>query len=223
MKLNAMLVEDSPMIIKGLEYTMEQAGYDVSVFISFEHAKKHLYDKAYDIAVLDVTLPDGNGYELCKLIKEDLKIPVVFLTAMDSENAVVKGFDVGGDDYIVKPFRNKELISRMNNALKKSGKDKRQLKIGDVELVADESRVFVKGEELSLSPLEFKLLLTLCQNAGHTMTREMLLEKIWDAAGNFVEDNTLTVYIRRIRAKLGDADIIQTIKGVGYRVDQDEQ
>ena len=100
----------------------------------------------------------------------------------------------------------------MNNALKKSGKDQRQIKIRDVELIADESRVFVKGEELMLSPLEFKLLLTLCQNAGHTMTREVLLEKIWDAAGNFVEDNTLTVYIRRIRAKLGESDIIQTIR-----------
>ena len=219
MRLNAILVEDSPMIIKGLEYTMEQAGYDVSIFISFEHAKKHLYDKAYDIAILDVNLPDGNGFDLCKLIKEDLKIPVIFLTAKDTENDVVKGFDVGGDDYIIKPFRNKELISRMNNALKKSGKDQRKICIGDVELSADESRVYVKGEELSLSPLEFKILLTLCQNAGHTMTREVLLERIWDAAGNFVEDNTLTVYIRRIRGKLGDSDIIQTIKGVGYRVD----
>ncbi len=219
MRLNAILVEDSPMIIKGLEYTMEQAGYDVSIFISFEHAKKHLYDKAYDIAILDVNLPDGNGFDLCRLIKEDLKIPVIFLTAKDTENDVVKGFDVGGDDYIIKPFRNKELISRMNNALKKSGKDQRKLRIGDVELSADESRVYVKGEELSLSPLEFKILLTLCQNAGHTMTREVLLERIWDAAGNFVEDNTLTVYIRRIRGKLGDSDIIQTIKGVGYRVD----
>lgn len=219
MRLNAILVEDSPMIIKGLEYTMEQAGYDVSIFISFEHAKKHLYDKSYDIAILDVNLPDGNGFDLCRLIKEDLKIPVIFLTAKDTENDVVKGFDVGGDDYIIKPFRNKELISRMNNALKKSGKDQRKLRIGDVELSADESRVYVKGEELSLSPLEFKILLTLCQNAGHTMTREVLLERIWDAAGNFVEDNTLTVYIRRIRGKLGDSDIIQTIKGVGYRVD----
>ncbi len=219
MRLNAILVEDSPMIIKGLEYTMEQAGYDASIFISFEHAKKHLYDKAYDIAILDVNLPDGNGFDLCRLIKEDLKIPVIFLTAKDTENDVVKGFDVGGDDYIIKPFRNKELISRMNNALKKSGKDQRKLRIGDVELSADESRVYVKGEELSLSPLEFKILLTLCQNAGHTLTREVLLERIWDAAGNFVEDNTLTVYIRRIRGKLGDSDIIQTIKGVGYRVD----
>ncbi|MBR4513901.1 MAG: response regulator transcription factor [Lachnospiraceae bacterium] len=223
MKLSAILVEDSPMIIKGLEYTMEQAGFDVSVFISFEHAKKHLYDKQYDIAVLDVTLPDGTGYDLCKIIKEELKIPVIFLTAKDTENDVVKGFDVGADDYIIKPFRNKELVSRMNNALKKTGKDQRQIKIGDIELNADESRVFVKGEELEFSPLEFKLFLTLCQNAGHTMTREVLLDKIWDAAGNYVEDNTLTVYIKRIRNKLGEADIIQTIKGVGYRVDKDEQ
>ncbi len=220
MKLNALLVEDSPMIIKGLEYTMEQAGFDVTVCISFAHAEKHLYDKAYDIAVLDVTLPDGNGYNLCKVIKEELKIPVVFLTAKDTENDVVKGFDVGGDDYIIKPFRNKELISRMNNALKKSGRNKMNLKIGEVEINAEEDRVIVAGEEMQFSPLEFKLLLILCQNAGHTLTREVLLERIWDAAGNFVEDNTLTVYIRRIRAKLGEHDIIQTVKGTGYRVEK---
>ena len=220
MKLNAILVEDSPMIIKGLEYTMEQAGYDVSVFISFEHALKHIYDKAYDIAILDITLPDGNGYDLCKLIKKELKIPVIFLTAKDAENDVVKGFDVGADDYIIKPFRNKELVSRMNNALKKTSKNIKLITMGEVEINADEDRVRVAGEEVQFSPLEFRLLLTLFQNAGHTMTREMLLERIWDAAGNFVEDNTLTVYIRRIRAKLGAHDVIQTIKGTGYRVDK---
>lgn len=222
MKLKVMLVEDSPMIIKGLQYTIEQAGYDLDVFMSYEHAMRHVYDGGYDMCVLDVTLPDGSGYDICKAVKEDLGIPVIFLTARDTENDVVKGFDMGADDYIVKPFRNRELVSRMENALKKSGKNQKLIKIGEVEINADEDTVKVAGEDVTFTPLEFKILLMLCQNAGRIVAREMLLQNIWDMAGNFVNDNTLTVYIKRIREKLGENDIITTVKGVGYKVEKGE-
>ena len=162
MRLKVMLVEDSPMIIKGLQYTIEQAGYDLDVFMSYEHAMRHIYDGGYDLAVLDVTLPDGSGYDICKVVKEDLKIPVIFLTARDTENDVVKGFDMGADDYIIKPFRNRELVSRMENALKKSGKTQKLITIGKVEINADDDIVTVDGKTVDFTPLEFKVLLLLC-------------------------------------------------------------
>ncbi len=220
MRLKVMLVEDSPMIIKGLQYTIEQAGYDLDVFMSYEHAMRHIYDGGYDLAVLDVTLPDGSGYDICKVVKEDLQIPVIFLTARDTENDVVKGFDMGADDYIIKPFRNRELVSRMENALKKSGKTQKLITIGKVEINADDDIVTVDGKTVDFTPLEFKVLLLLCQNAGRTVSREIILQNIWDMAGNFVNDNTLTVYIKRIREKLGENDIITTVKGIGYKVDK---
>jgi DNA-binding response OmpR family regulator len=220
MRLKVMLVEDSPMIIKGLQYTIEQAGYDLDVFMSYEHAMRHIYDGGYDLAVLDVTLPDGSGYDICKVVKEDLKIPVIFLTARDTENDVVKGFDMGADDYIIKPFRNRELVSRMETALKKSGKTQKLITIGKVEINADDDIVTVDGKTVDFTPLEFKVLLLLCQNAGRTVSREIILQNIWDMAGNFVNDNTLTVYIKRIREKLGENDIITTVKGIGYKVDK---
>ena len=220
MRLKVMLVEDSPMIIKGLQYTIEQAGYDLDVFMSYEHAMRHIYDGGYDLAVLDVTLPDGSGYDICKVVKEDLKIPVIFLTARDTENDVVKGFDMGADDYIIKPFRNRELVSRMENALKKSGKTQKLITIGKVEINADDDIVTIDGKTVDFTPLEFKVLLLLCQNAGRTVSREIILQNIWDMAGNFVNDNTLTVYIKRIREKLGENDIITTVKGIGYKVDK---
>ena len=220
MKLKVMLVEDSPMIIKGLQYTMAQAGYEVDTFMTYEHAMRHIYDGGYDMAVLDITLPDGSGYDICRVAKEELGIPVIFLTARDSENDVVKGFDIGADDYIIKPFRSRELVSRMENALKKTGKTKKLITIGAVEINAEEDTVKVAGEEVAFTPLEFRILLMLCQNAGRIVSRELLLQNIWDMAGNFVNDNTLTVYIKRIREKLGENDIITTVKGVGYKVEK---
>ena len=169
-----------------------------------------------------MNLPDGSGFDLCKQLKEETDIPVIFLTARDEESDVVMGFDLGADDYILKPFRNRELISRIENVLRRTGKTKKRITVGEVEVDAESDLVLVKGEPVEFTQLEYKILLMLVQNAGQTLTREQILERIWDMAGNFVEDNTLTVYIKRIREKLGSADVIRTVKGVGYRVEAPE-
>ena len=222
MKLKLLLVEDSPMIIRGLQYTLEQAGYEVVVCMSKRMADDRLARMQSDVAVLDVNLPDGSGFDLCKQLKEETDIPVIFLTARDEESDVVMGFDLGADDYILKPFRNRELISRIENVLRRTGKTKKRITVGEVEVDAESDLVLVKGEPVEFTQLEYKILLMLVQNAGQTLTREQILERIWDMAGNFVEDNTLTVYIKRIREKLGSADVIRTVKGVGYRVEAPE-
>ena len=221
MKLKLLLVEDSPMLIRGLQYTLEQAGYEVVVCMSKHMADERLARIQFDVAVLDVNLPDGSGFDLCRQLKETTDIPVVFLTARDEENDVVLGFDLGADDYILKPFRNRELTARIEAVLRRTGKTKKKLASGDVEIDAEKDKVFVKGEEVEFTQLEYKILLMLMQNIGQTLTREQILERIWDMSGNYVEDNTLTVYIKRIREKLGESDVIRTVKGIGYRVDAD--
>ena len=221
MKLKLLLVEDSPMLIRGLQYTLEQAGYEVVVCMSKHMADERLARIQFDVAVLDVNLPDGSGFDLCRQLKETTDIPVVFLTARDEENDVVLGFDLGADDYILKPFRNRELTARIEAVLRRTGKTKKKLASGDVEIDAEKDKVFVKGEEVEFTQLEYKILLMLMQNIGQTLTREQILDRIWDMSGNYVEDNTLTVYIKRISEKLGDSDVIRTVKGFGYRVDAD--
>ena len=164
-------------------------------------------------------LPDGNGFEICKKIKKEFNTPVIFLTAKDEEKDIVYGFDIGADDYVIKPFRNRELISRINNVLRRNNKGK-QIKYKDITIDVDSGRVYKNEQEVLLTKLEYTILLCLFQNQNILISREKLLNDIWDAAGNFVEDNTLTVYIKRIREKIGDSNgnIIKTIRGMGYRV-----
>lgn len=219
MKIKLLLVEDSPMIIRGLQYTLEQAGYEVTVCMSAHMAEDRLDRMHFDVAILDVNLPDGSGFDLCKRLKAETDTPVIFLTARDEENDVVLGFELGADEYILKPFRNRELTSRIENVLRRTGKTRKTLSAGEVEIDVEKDLVTVRGEEVEFTQLEYKILYMLMQNAGQTVTREQILDRIWDIAGNFVEDNTLTVYIKRIREKLGDADVIRTVKGIGYRVD----
>ena len=219
MKLKLLMVEDSPMIIRGLQYTLEQAGYEVVVCMSKRMADDRLMKMKFDIAILDVNLPDGSGFDLCKQLKEQTDIPVIFLTARDEESDVVMGLELGADDYILKPFRNRELISRIETVLRRSGKTKKVLKVGDVEIDVETDQVTVKGQPTEFTQLEYKILYMLMQNAGQTLTRDQIMDRIWDIAGNFVEDNTLTVYIKRIRQKLGNSDIIKTVKGTGYRAE----
>ena len=165
-------------------------------------------------------LPDGNGFELCKFIKEKEKTPVIFLTAKDEEQDVVIGLELEAEDYVIKPFRTRELILRINNILKRYEKvENKRIQAGNVIVDVDASRVFVNGQEIEFTALEYKILLLLFWNIGKTVTRDSILDRIWDVAGNFVNDNTLTVYVKRIRAKLGKEDIIKTVKGIGYRID----
>lgn len=213
--MKILLVEDNKSIIKGLEYAFAQNGYSCEYCLSLDEAvRKAPFN--YDAAVLDIMHPDGNGFDLFKKIRRYSDLPVIFLTAVDDEDSVVNGLELGADDYITKPFSTRELIARIKRVANKNSK-KNIITVSGVTLDLDKSAVFENGKQLELTALEYKLLSLLMQNAGKVVTRELIFEKIWDASGNFVNDNTLTVYIKRIRKKL-DADIIKTVKGMGYQV-----
>lgn len=215
-----LLVEDNEIIIKGLKYSLEQEDFEVTPAKSVLEAKRLLNANKYNLIILDVMLPDGNGFELCKFIKEKEKTPVIFLTAKDEEQDVVIGLELEAEDYVIKPFRTRELILRINNILKRYEKvENKRIQAGNVIVDVDASRVFVNGQEIEFTALEYKILLLLFWNIGKTVTRDSILDRIWDVAGNFVNDNTLTGYVKRIRAKLGKEDIIKTVKGIGYRID----
>lgn len=213
--MKILFVEDNKSIIKGLEYAFAQNGYSCEYCLSLDEAvRKAPFN--YDVAVLDIMLPDGNGFDLFKKIRRYSDLPVIFLTAVDDEDSVVNGLELGADDYITKPFSTRELIARIKRVANKNSK-KNIITVSGVTLDLDKSAVFENGKQLELTALEYKLLSLLMQNAGKVVTRELIFEKIWDVSGNFVNDNTLTVYIKRIRKKL-DADIIKTVKGMGYQV-----
>ena len=219
MKNKLLLVEDNETITKGLKYSLEQENYEIDISRTKNEAEDMINQKEYDLVILDIMLPDGSGYDLCKYIKNEKEIPVIFLTAKDEERDVVLGFDLGADDYVIKPFRNRELISRIQNILRRYNKDKKELICKNIKIDLDANKVFIKEKEIYFTALEYKILVLLLSNQGKTITREKILDKIWDIAGNFVNDNTLTVYIKRIRAKLGEDDVIKTVKGIGYRVE----
>ncbi len=215
-----LLVEDSESIIMGLKYSLEQEGFKVITAKTIKEAKEY---NEYDLILLDITLPDGNGFEFFKEVKKKEDVPVIFLTALDEEINIVKGLDLGAEDYIVKPFRVKELISRIKVALRRYNKISSSIiNINGIELDTENMQAKKDGKVIELTSLEFKILLLLFTNKNKLVTRDMILNKIWDLAGNFVNDNTLTVYIKRIREKIGDSEgkIIKTIRGVGYKVDE---
>lgn len=220
MRNKILLVEDNEMIVKGLVYSLSKEGFETNTAYNAQEAESKIESNVYDIIILDVMLPDGNGFELCKHIKGNKDIPIIFLTAKDDEKDVVNGFNLGADDYVIKPFRTMELISRIYNVLRRYNKDKNVIEIGQVRIDLEANRVYVDNKEVEFTALEYKILVLLYTNAGKTVTREKILDKIWDVAGNFVNDNTLTVYVKRIRDKLGKSDVIKTIKGIGYRVDK---
>lgn len=217
-----LLVEDNDAIIKGLKYTLEQEGFLVTVSKYANESKAIINRNEFDLVILDITLPDGSGYDVCKLIKMTKKTPVIFLTAKEEENDIVKGFDLGADDYIIKPFKPRELISRMNRLLKDT-QNKNIITCQNVTIDLDSAKVLVDGKIVVFSALEYKLLVVLFSNIDKIITREKLLDKIWDEAGNFVNDNTLTVYIKRLREKIGNDNLITTIKGMGYRVERSNE
>ena len=235
-----LLVEDSDAIIMGLKYSLEQEGFRVITAKTITEAEKCIINQGrefeinkaketknsdiskIDLILLDITLPDGNGFDFFKELKKKEDVPVIFLTARDEEIDIVKGLDLGAEDYIVKPFRVKELISRIKVALRRYNKlSSSTIECNGIILDTENMEVKKDGKSIELTSLEFKILLMLFTNKNKLVTREAILNKIWDLAGNFVNDNTLTVYIKRIREKLGDTDgkIIKTIRGVGYKVD----
>lgn len=218
-----LLVEDDREIVKNLSLFLKEEGFSV---ISADGQKKALeqieeHAAQIDLVLLDVSLAEGNGFAVCAAIKATTEIPVIFLTASGDEYSTVTGLDMGADDYISKPFRPRELVSRIKGILRRCGKTKPMLEMGDVCVDTLGGTVTKNGQELDLSALEYRLLLFFMNHQGIVLTRNQLLEEIWDAAGEYVNDNTLTVYIKRLRKKI-ETDpqnpvLIRTIRGMGYR------
>lgn len=220
--MNILLVEDDKTIASGLEYSLQAEGFGVILRYHVQGALQALESEQVDLCLLDVTLPDGSGYDICRQAKRKGDLPVIFLTACDEEVNVVMGLDMGADDYITKPFRIRELISRIHSVLRRyKREDSAAVTLGDVTVHTGEAKVYKKGKEVVLTAMEYRLLLTFCGNQGKVLTRGQLLESIWDAAGDFVNDNTLTVYIKRLREKLEEdpqnPTLIQTVRGLGYK------
>ena len=224
-----LLVEDDETLALALTYTLERNGYKVVSSYNLSDGKQKFMIDNYDLIILDVTLPDGTGYDLCKFIRvENLEIPIIFLTACDEEVNVVLGLDIGGDDYITKPFRINELLSRIKAILRRKSVDKGKSKevtdrIYSNNIFIDKSKMklYKDGEELSVSAQEYRLMLLFMENQERILTREQILARLWDDKGDYVEDNTLSVYIKRLRQKIemdsSNPKIIETVRGVGYR------
>jgi DNA-binding response OmpR family regulator len=220
--MRILLVEDDPAIVRTLSAFLESEGFSVVSKSSEKPAVSAIEAAPFDLALLEVSLARGSGFPVCEAAKAK-GIPVIFLTASGDENSVVKGLDMGADDYITKPFRPRELVSRIKSVLRRSSRET-VLTLGNSVTVDPEKGLVLRdGEELRLSALEYRLLMAFVNHRGRLLTREKLLEDIWDIAGDYVNDNTLTVYIKRLREKLGDEggeqQIIKTVRGLGYRMD----
>ncbi|MGI6561755.1 MAG: response regulator transcription factor [Clostridia bacterium] len=222
-----LFVEDDPVISTGLTYSLKEEGYTVYTCENYKSALSVINDKPFDLAILDVSLPDGNGYDLCKRIKEKHEIPVIFLTASDDEVNVVMGLDMGADDYVSKPFRLRELLSRIKSVLRRYKAESGApsvISLGNVTVHTGQGKVYKNGEEILLTAMEYRLLLILASRPGQIMTRGKLLEDMWDIAGDYVNDNTLTVYIKRLREKIEDdpknPTVIKTVRGIGYMTEK---
>lgn len=220
-----LIVEDDSTISFGIKYALEQEGFSIDISKDLSSGKEMISSNEYSLILLDVTLPDGTGYDLCQYIRGFSQIPIIFLTACDEEVNIVMGLDIGGDDYITKPFRIRELISRIKAVLRRKAntveESKKILKFGDLSIYTLEARVYENDKEVFLTSVEYKLLLILIQNKNTVLSRTQILEKLWDVTYDFVNDNTLTVYIKRLREKIGD-DLcepiyIETVRGLGYK------
>lgn len=220
--IKILVIEDDLTIVKNLAELLKQEGFAVSAATSCTAAVKMTESEQFDLILLDVLLPDGNGFSLCKRLKSISSCPIIFLTASSDEFSVVTGLDIGADDYIEKPYRPRELISRIKSVLRRSGKSQSVVNLGNVSVDMDKGIVTKNGKDVFLSALEYKLFLVFLNNPGATLTRNKLLSEIWDIAGDFVNDNTLTVYIKRLREKIEDdaqsPKIILTVRGLGYKL-----
>lgn len=217
-----LIVEDDLSIIKNLKNLLSDEKFKVYAVSTGKEALEQLEKSQYDLILLDLLLPDSSGYSLCTAIKQLGDIPIIILTAMNDEASIVTGFDLEADDYIVKPFKPMELISRVKNVLRRRGKRPAIFEINDLKIDTLKAVVWKNGQEISLSALEYRLLLVFLNHQGEVLSRSRLLEEIWDIAGEFVNDNTLTVYMKRLRDKIennsAEPEILKTIRGIGYKL-----
>ena len=218
-----LLVEDDPAIVENLTAFLKGEGFRITAVDGQQKAMEKLEEEVFDLALLDVSLAQGNGYAVCAAIKAERDLPVIFLTASGDEYSVITGLDMGADDYVSKPFRPRELAARMKMVLRRCGKTQQVLRIGELAVDTARGQVTRRGEELFLSALEYRLLLVFLNHRGMLLTRAALLEEIWDVAGEYVNDNTLTVYIKRLREKIEEdpqnPQIIKTVRGMGYKME----
>ena len=221
-----LLLEDDASLIDGLQYSLIKNGFELDVARTTQEALRLLSNaKLYDLLLLDVTLPDGTGFEVCEQVRQSKSaVPIIFLTAADEEVSVIKGLDIGGDDYITKPFKLGELCSRIRALLRRAGAAANSQSIiicGDIFIDLADCRVLLNGTKLELTPAEYRLVCLLVKNAGRVVTRNMILDELWDGTGSFVDDNTLSVYIRRLREKIeqtpSQPSHLLTVRGFGYQ------
>lgn len=221
---NILLVEDDLSLIDGLDFSLKKNGFHVDIARTVQEAYVTTENRSHDLLILDLTLPDGSGYEICKRVRQLSAVPIIFLTASDEEVSIVKGLDMGADDYITKPFKLNELISRINALLRRaklSDGSQAELSSNGITVRLAENRVFKENSELELTTAEYRLLCFLMQNPNVVLTREIILDRLWDNNSSFVDDNTLSVYIRRLRSKIEDnpenpASLL-TMRGIGYK------
>lgn len=223
--IRILIIEDDRHIAEGLQYLLENEGFYVETAYTEEKGREAVENGDFHLLLLDVTLPDGNGFDFFRWMQTKKEIPVIFLTALDEEKDIVKGFDLGADEYITKPFRPRELISRIRNVIRYAGiepEERKELVIGNVRINREQGVVYKDNKKIELTALEYKVLLLFFENKGRILTRTQILANIWDESENFVNDNTLTVYIKRLREKIEDKPnepkIIKTVRGMGYQI-----
>ncbi len=221
--IKLLLVEDDSSIVKNLSEYLVSEGFLVTSASGQNEALQKLEQRTFDLVLLDISLPDGNGFSLCSMLKSEYRLPVIFLTASGDEYSTVTGFELGADDYISKPFRPRELVMRIKNVLRLTGSKGKTVSLGTIEVDTEKGKATKNGKDIFLSALEYRLLLIFINNRGAVLTRTKLLDSIWDIAGEYVSDNTLTVYIKRLREKLenepANPTLIKTVRGIGYRMD----
>ena len=223
--MKVLIVEDDLAIVRLLQEYLASEGHEACACRGYQDAQVRLERDSFDLVLVDLSLLDGDGFEVCALARKN-ELPVIFLTASSDENDVVKGLDMGGDDYVTKPFRPRELLSRMRTVIRRNKTQDPLVHLGNVAVNVDSGKVYKDGLEIALSALEFRLLAIFAQAKGKLVGRNRLMEDIYDISGDYVNDNTLTVYVKRLREKIEDDPskprIIQTVRGIGYRVIGDD-
>lgn len=219
-----LLLEDDLSLISGLSFAFKKQGFELDIARTLREADALWTDGKYELLVLDVSLPDGSGFEFCKQVRLTSKVPIIFLTASDEETSIIMGLDIGGDDYITKPFKLGVLISRINALLRRASSFQaadRELQSNGIKVLLLQGQAFKNGEQLDLTAAEYKLLCLFMRNPNMVLTKKQILDKLWDCDGNYIDSSTLTVYIRRLRMKIEDnpsePQMLLTVRGMGYK------
>ena len=219
-----LLLEDDLSLIRGLSFALEKQGFEIEIARTIKAADECWKKGRYELLILDVSLPDGCGFDFCRMVRKESDVPIIFLTASDEEMSIIMGLDIGGDDYITKPFKLGVLISRVNALLRRTkniGKNDTELVSNEIKINLLQAQVYKNGELIELTAGEYKLLCLFIQNANIVLTKEQILERLWDCEANYIDSSTLTVYIRRLRMKVennpSEPEIITTVRGMGYK------